>query len=62
LGAALLLTHNHALGNVKEELLAEMSHTPIALLGATARWSRGWNCVFPVNGQRGLRHGIGLYA
>ncbi|HXC95854.1 MAG TPA: CopD family protein [Edaphobacter sp.] len=39
-GAALLLTHNHFIGNVKEELLAEMSHTPIALLGATAGCSR----------------------
>jgi putative copper resistance protein D len=37
---ALLLTHNHSIGNVKEELLAEMSHTPVALLGATAGWSR----------------------
>lgn len=39
-GGALLLTHNHSIGNVKEELLAEMSHTPIALFGATAGWSR----------------------
>jgi len=39
-GGALLLTHNHSIGNIKEELLAEMSHTPIALLGATAGWSR----------------------
>jgi copper resistance protein D len=39
-GGALLLTHNHSIGNVKEELLAELSHTPIALLGATAGWSR----------------------
>lgn len=39
-GGALLLTHSHSLGNVKEEMLAEMSHTPIALLGATAGWSR----------------------
>jgi putative copper resistance protein D len=39
-GAALLLTHQHALGNVKDEMLAEMSHTPIALLGATAGWTR----------------------
>jgi putative copper resistance protein D len=41
LGGALLLTHNHPLGNVKEELLAEMSHTPIAVAGITAgsaRW------------------------
>lgn len=39
-GGALLLTHSHALGNIKEEMLAEMSHSPIALLGATAGWSR----------------------
>jgi putative copper resistance protein D len=39
-GGALLLTHQHALGNIKEEMLAEMSHTPIALLGATAGWGR----------------------
>lgn len=39
-GGALLLTHSHALGNIKDEMLVEMSHTPIALLGATAGWSR----------------------
>jgi copper resistance protein D len=39
-GGALLLTHSHSLGNVKDEMLAEMSHTPIALLGATAGWGR----------------------
>jgi putative copper resistance protein D len=53
LGAALLLTHNHALGNVKEELLAEMSHTPIALLGATAGWSRWMELRLP--GERPAR-------
>ena len=37
---ALLLTHTHATGNIREELYAEMSHTPIALLGATAGWGR----------------------
>jgi copper resistance protein D len=40
IGAAILLTHDHAVANVKEELLAGMSHTAIALLGATAGWSR----------------------
>jgi putative copper resistance protein D len=39
-GGALLVTHSHALGALKEETLVEMSHTPIALLGATAGWSR----------------------
>jgi putative copper resistance protein D len=40
LGGALLLTHNHTLGNVKEELLTEMSHTVIALFAVFAGWSR----------------------
>jgi putative copper resistance protein D len=41
LGAAMLLTHEHSARDVKEALIAEMSHTPIALLGMTAgcgRW------------------------
>jgi putative copper resistance protein D len=40
LGAAVLLTHNHAPSDIAEDLLASLSHTPIALLGATAGWSR----------------------
>lgn len=40
LGGALLLTHSHGTGDFKEELFAEMSHSPIALLGATAGWGR----------------------
>jgi copper resistance protein D len=39
-GAAVLLTHNHAPSDVQEDLLASLSHTPIAVLGATAGWSR----------------------
>ena len=39
-GGALLLTHSHLLGNIKEELLAELSHVPLALLGVVAGWSR----------------------
>jgi putative copper resistance protein D len=37
---ALLLTHSHALGNIKEEVLAELSHIPLAILAVTAGWSR----------------------
>src|SRR5208282_2541639 len=33
LGGILLLTHSHALGNVKEEVLVDLSHLPIAVLG-----------------------------
>ena len=39
-GGALLMTHSHSLGNVKEEFLAELSHTPLALLAVAAGWSR----------------------
>ncbi len=41
IGGALLFTHSHSLGNVKEELLAEQSHTAIAIfavVAAGARW------------------------
>lgn len=40
-GAGFLLAHSHALANVKEELLTELTHLPIALLGlatGAARW------------------------
>jgi putative copper resistance protein D len=40
LGGTLLLTHSHALGNVKEELLIDMTHMPIAVLGISAGWAR----------------------
>jgi len=39
-GGALLLTHAHALGNIKEELLAELSHIPLAIFAVLAGWSR----------------------
>jgi putative copper resistance protein D len=39
-GAALLLKHSHALANVKEQLLIEMTHVPLALLGMLAAGSR----------------------
>jgi copper resistance protein D len=50
-GGALLLTHNHSIGNVKEELMAEISHTPIALLGATAGWGRWLELRLPDSKQ-----------
>jgi copper resistance protein D len=40
-GGALLLTHSHAVADVKEQLLIEMTHLPIAVLGVVAgaaRW------------------------
>jgi putative copper resistance protein D len=38
--SALLLTHSHSLGNIKEEVLAELSHAPLAVAGIVAGWSR----------------------
>lgn len=40
LGGALLLAHSHSLSNVKEAFLAELSHTPLAILAVIAGWSR----------------------
>jgi putative copper resistance protein D len=40
-GAGFLLAHSHAIVNVKEALLVEYTHLPIALLGlatGAARW------------------------
>ena len=40
-GGALLLTHSHAVADAKEQLLIEMTHLPIAVLGVvagSARW------------------------
>jgi putative copper resistance protein D len=39
-GGILLLTHSHAIANVKDQLLIELTHTPLALAGIIAGWSR----------------------
>jgi copper resistance protein D len=39
-GGTLLLTHNHAIANVKDQLLIELTHTPLALAGIAAGWAR----------------------
>lgn len=50
-GGALLLTHSHGTGDVREELFGELSHTPIALLGATAGWGRWLELRWPQSGE-----------
>ncbi len=40
LGGALLLTHSHAIANVKDQLLIELTHTPLALAGIGGGWAR----------------------
>jgi putative copper resistance protein D len=51
-GGALLLTHSHSLGNVKEEFLAELSHAPLAILAVAAGWSRWLDIRLPQDRKR----------
>ena len=51
-GGALMLTHSHPLGNIKEELLAELSHVPIAILAVIAGWSRWLEIRLPDRRRR----------
>ena len=39
-GGALLLTHSHAIANIKDQLLIELTHTPLALAAVAAGWAR----------------------
>ncbi len=39
-GGAVLLTHTHAITNVKENLLVELTHVPMGLLAVFAGWAR----------------------
>ena len=54
-GGALLLTHSHSLGNVKEEFLAELSHLPLAILGVVAGWSRWLEIRLPEKHTQALK-------
>jgi len=40
IGGAALLTHSHAIANIKDQLLIELTHTPLALAGMAAGWAR----------------------
>jgi putative copper resistance protein D len=51
-GGALLLTHSHAIGNVKDQLLIELTHTPLALAGVAAGWARWLELRLPGRGGR----------
>lgn len=48
---ALLLTHSHSLGNIKEEVLAELSHIPLAILAVVAGWSRWLELRLPAENR-----------
>jgi len=51
-GGGFLLAHNHQLGNVKEELLIEYTHVPLALFGIAAGWGRWLDLRLPGRGGR----------
>ena len=52
LGGTLLLTHSHALANLRDQLLIEISHVPLALCGITAGWSRWLELRLDERGSR----------
>jgi putative copper resistance protein D len=65
-GGGLLLTHSHAMFNLKEEFLTEVSHAPLGLLGAFAGWARWVEVRLPAAGAapgwtwRGCLAAVGL--
>ena len=54
LGGALLLTHSHSLNNPKSQLLVELSHASIAILGVAAGWSRWLELRLPDGPRRAI--------
>nr|WP_279237522.1 CopD family protein [Dyella sedimenti] len=51
-GGAMLLTHSHQISNVKDQLLIELTHTPLALSGVAAGWARWLELRLPGRGGR----------
>ncbi len=51
-GGAVLLTHQHAISNVKENLLVELSHVPMGVLAVFAGWSRWLELRLPANNRK----------
>jgi copper resistance protein D len=65
-GGGLLLTHSHAMFNLKDEFLTEVTHAPLGILGAFAGWGRWLEVRLPVAGRapgwiwRGCFTAVGL--
>ena len=51
-GGAVLLTHSHAIVNVKENLLVELSHVPMGVLAVFAGWSRWLELRLPAENRK----------
>ncbi len=52
LGGAVLLTHQHSITNVKEQLLVELSHVPMGILAVFAGWARWLELRLPPENRR----------
>jgi putative copper resistance protein D len=50
-GGGLLLTHSHAMFNIKTEFLSEVTHAPIGVLGAFSGWGRWVELRLPEAGR-----------
>jgi putative copper resistance protein D len=50
-GGGLLLTHSHAMFNLKQEFLTEVTHAPLGILGAFAGWGRWLELRLPGTGR-----------
>ena len=50
-GGGLLLTHSHAMFNLKDEFLSEVTHAPLGILGAFAGWGRWLEVRLPAAGH-----------
>lgn len=51
IGGGLLLTHSHAMFNLKDEFLTEVTHAPLGILGAFAGWGRWLELRLPQAGR-----------
>jgi putative copper resistance protein D len=51
-GGAVLLTHSHAITNVKENLLVELSHVPMGILAVFAGWARWLELRLPAENRK----------
>ena len=50
-GGGMLLTHSHAMFNLKDEFLTEVTHAPLGILGAFAGWGRWLELRLPEAGR-----------
>ncbi len=55
-GGTVMLAHSHALGNIRQELLIEWTHIPVAVFGIVSGWARWLELRLPP--PRGRFYGL----